>query len=166
MRHELRVVGPNCLGLLANQPDVRLDATFGGELPAPGGLAVASQSGGVGIVLLETARRIGLGVRHFVSLGNKADVSSNDLLAAWLDDDDVTAAAFYLELFGNSAKFARIARRFSERKPLLEQCFLVDLHVHGNCQSPETNMIASAAAPPPSATLAGRRSEPSRSRRT
>ncbi len=80
---------------------------------------MASQSGGVGIVLLETARRIGLGVRHFVSLGNKADVSSNDLLAAWLDDPGVTAAALYLESFGNSAKFARIARRFSERKPLL-----------------------------------------------
>ncbi len=118
-RHDLRVVGPNCLGLLDNQPDVRLDATFGGKLPEAGGLAVASQSGGVGIVLLETARRIGLGVRHFVSLGNKADVSSNDLLAAWLEDDDVTAAALYLESFGNSAKFARIARRFSERKPLL-----------------------------------------------
>jgi acyl-CoA synthetase (NDP forming) len=117
--HDIRVVGPNCLGLLDNQPDVRLDATFGGELPPPGGLAVASQSGGVGIVLVDTARRIGLGVRHFVSLGNKADVSSNDLLAAWLDDPGVTAAALYLESFGNSAKFARIARRFSERKPLL-----------------------------------------------
>jgi acyl-CoA synthetase (NDP forming)/GNAT superfamily N-acetyltransferase len=117
--HDVRVVGPNCLGLLDNQPDVRLDATFGGELPPPGGLAVASQSGGVGIVLLDAARKIGLGVRHFVSLGNKADVSSNDLLAAWLDDAGVTAAALYLESFGNSAKFARIARSFSERKPLL-----------------------------------------------
>jgi acyl-CoA synthetase (NDP forming)/GNAT superfamily N-acetyltransferase len=117
--HDIRVVGPNCLGLLDNQPDVCLDATFGGALPPPGGLAIASQSGGVGIVLLETARRIGLGVRHFVSLGNKADVSSNDLLAAWLDDGGVTAAALYLESFGNAAKFARIARRFSERKPLL-----------------------------------------------
>jgi acyl-CoA synthetase (NDP forming)/RimJ/RimL family protein N-acetyltransferase len=117
--HDLRVVGPNCLGLLDNQSDVRLDATFGGALPPEGGLAVASQSGGVGIVLLDRARRIGLGVRHFVSLGNKADVSSNDLLAAWLDDPGVTSGALYLESFGNSAKFARIARRFSERKPLL-----------------------------------------------
>ena len=117
--HNIRVVGPNCLGLLDNQPEVRLDATFGGALPPAGGLAVASQSGGVGIVLMETARRIGLGVRHFVSLGNKADVSSNDLLSAWLDDPGVTGAALYLESFGNSAKFARVARRFSERKPLL-----------------------------------------------
>ena len=103
--NDIRLVGPNCLGLLDNQPDVRLDATFGGDLPPAGGLAVASQSGGVGIVLLETARRIGLGVRHFVSLGNKADVSSNDLLAAWIDDDGISAAALYLESFGNSAKF-------------------------------------------------------------
>jgi acyl-CoA synthetase (NDP forming) len=117
--HGIRVVGPNCLGLLDNQPGVRLDATFGGELPPEGGLAVASQSGGVGIVVLDAARRIGLGVRHFVSLGNKADVSSNDLLSAWLEDPAVTAAALYLESFGNAAKFARIGRTFSERKPLL-----------------------------------------------
>jgi acyl-CoA synthetase (NDP forming)/GNAT superfamily N-acetyltransferase len=117
--HDIRAVGPNCRGLLDNQPDVCLDATFGGAPPPPGGLAIASQSGGVGIVLLEAARRIGLGVRSFVSLGNKADVSSNDLLAAWLDDADVTGVALYLESFGNAAKFARLARRFSERKPLL-----------------------------------------------
>lgn len=117
--HGIRVVGPNCLGLLDNQPDVRLDATFGRGRPPSGGLAVASQSGGVGIVVLEAARRLGLGVRHFVSLGNKADVSSNDLLCAWLEDPGVTAAALYLESFGNAAKFARIAREFGERKPLL-----------------------------------------------
>ena len=84
-----------------------------------GGLAVASQSGGVGIVLMDLARELELGVHTFVSLGNKADVSSNDLLAAWYDDPDVTAAALYLESFGNAAKFARFARRFAERKPLL-----------------------------------------------
>jgi acyl-CoA synthetase (NDP forming) len=69
--------------------------------------------------VIDLARSVGLGVRHFVSLGNKADVSSNDLLAAWYDDEGVTAAALYLESFGNAAKFARVARRFSERKPLL-----------------------------------------------
>lgn len=115
----VRVVGPNCLGLLNNQPEVRLDATFAGSMPPTGGLALASQSGGVGIVVLDLARSVNLGVRHFVSLGNKADVSSNDLLAAWYDDPGVTAAALYLESFGNAAKFARVARRFSERKPLL-----------------------------------------------
>lgn len=117
--HDVRLVGPNCLGLLCNQPDVRLNATFSDAVPPPGGLAVASQSGGVGIVLLDLARELGLGVHTFVSLGNKADVSSNDLLAAWYDDTDVKAAALYLESFGNSAKFARFARRFALRKPLL-----------------------------------------------
>jgi acyl-CoA synthetase (NDP forming)/GNAT superfamily N-acetyltransferase len=117
--HDVRLVGPNCLGLLLNHPDVRLNATFHDAVPPTGGLAVASQSGGVGIVLMDLARELGLGVHTFVSLGNKADVSSNDLLAAWYDDPEVTAAALYLESFGNSAKFARFARRFAECKPLL-----------------------------------------------
>ncbi|GAA1148324.1 GNAT family N-acetyltransferase [Nocardioides aquiterrae] len=118
-RHSMRLVGPNCLGLLSNHPDVRLDATFSGVLPPTGGLAIGSQSGGVGIVVEDAARRLGLGVLALVSLGNKLDVSSNDLLAAWYDDDRVSAAALYLESFGNARKFARVAREFSEVKPLL-----------------------------------------------
>ena len=118
-RRSIRVVGPNCLGLMSLDPRVRLNATFSGSVPPPGGLAVASQSGGVGIVLADTAQELGLGVASFVSLGNKVDVSSNDLLAAWRDDPRVTAAALYLESFGNAPKFARFARRFAERKPLL-----------------------------------------------
>jgi acyl-CoA synthetase (NDP forming)/GNAT superfamily N-acetyltransferase len=115
----IRMIGPNCLGLLLNDPDVRLNATFQDSIPPAGGLAIASQSGGVGIVMLDLAREVGLGVRTFVSLGNKADVSSNDLLAAWYDDPEVTAAALYLESFGNAVKFGRFARTFAERKPLL-----------------------------------------------
>jgi acyl-CoA synthetase (NDP forming)/GNAT superfamily N-acetyltransferase len=118
-RRSIRIVGPNCLGLMSNYPDISLDATFSGSVPPAGGLAIASQSGGVGIVLSDVARELGLGVGSFVSLGNKADVSSNDLLAAWRDDPRVTAAALYLESFGNAPKFARFARRFAERKPLL-----------------------------------------------
>src|SRR4029079_13261568 len=117
--HSIRLIGPNCLGLVANDAGTRLNATFTDVMPSPGGLAIASQSGGVGIVVLDTARTRGLGVRSFVSLGNKADVSGNDLLAAWLEDPEVTAAALYLESFGNAPKFARLARRFAERKPLL-----------------------------------------------
>jgi len=116
-RHSMRLVGPNCLGVMSSA--VRLNATFTHGLPRPGGLAVASQSGGVGIALLDLARESGPGIASFVSLGNKADVSGNDLLAAWLYDDRVTAAALYLESFGNARKFARIARRFATRKPLL-----------------------------------------------
>jgi len=118
-RHSMRIVGPNCLGLMTPDPEVSLNATFTGEMPVTGGLAVASQSGGVGIALLDLARESRLGIASFVSLGNKADVSSNDLLAAWLGDETVTAAVLYLESFGNARKFARIARRFAERKPLL-----------------------------------------------
>jgi len=102
-----------------NQAEVRLNATFSGCVPAIGGLAVATQSGGVGIVLTDLAAEMGLGIGSLISLGNKADVSGNDLLAAWTEDPDVTAAALYLESFGNAPKFARIARRFAESKPLL-----------------------------------------------
>ena len=117
--NSIRLVGPNCLGVLSNDPTVRLNATFTRAIPPPGGLAIASQSGGVGIAMLDLARDLELGVHTFVSLGNKADVSGNDLLAAWYDDPAVTGAALYLESFGNAPKFARIARRFAERKPLL-----------------------------------------------
>lgn len=117
--HSIRLVGPNCLGVMVNHPDIRLNATFTRHLPPTGGLAVASQSGGVGIALLDVATRLGLGVGTFLSLGNKADVSGNDLLAAWMDDPRVSAAALYLESFGNAPKFARVARTFAERKPLL-----------------------------------------------
>ncbi|MCA1981869.1 GNAT family N-acetyltransferase [Nocardioides nematodiphilus] len=118
-RASMRIVGPNCLGLLSQGPDVHLDATFGDEVPRGGGIAVASQSGGVGITLLDVAHDLDLGLRYFVSLGDKVDVSSNDLLAAWTDEEDVSAALLYLESFGNPLKFARVARTFARRKPLL-----------------------------------------------
>ena len=78
---------------------------------------MASQSGGVGIALMDLLAKADVGLRYFVSLGNKADVSGNDLLAAWYDDAAVTCGALYLESFGNARKFARFARIFSERKP-------------------------------------------------
>ncbi len=115
--HSLRLVGPNSQGVLANVD--RLNATLLSDVPEVGGLAVASQSGGMGFALLDLARDVGLGVHSFVSLGDKVDVSSNDLLAAWMDDEQVSAAALYLESFGNALKFARTARRFAEQKPLL-----------------------------------------------
>ena len=117
--HSVRVVGPDSQGVLSQGPEMRLNATFARALPGPGGLAIASQSGGVGLTLLDLARDLGVGVHSFVSLGAKLDVSSNDLLAAWMDDDQVAAAALHLESFGNALKFARTARRFAERKPLL-----------------------------------------------
>ncbi|GAA2130273.1 GNAT family N-acetyltransferase [Nocardioides bigeumensis] len=117
--HSLRIVGPNSQGLLLNDPGLHLNATLLHEVPEPGGLGLVSQSGGMGFALLDMARDVGLGVHAFVSLGDKVDVSSNDVLGAWMDDDRVTAAMLYLESFGNALKFARTARRFAERKPLL-----------------------------------------------
>ena len=118
-RHGIRLVGPNCLGVLNTEPAVRLAATFSPVLPPVGGLALASQSGAIGIAVLDHAARTGAGVSSFVSLGNKADVSGNDLLAYWFDDPATTAVALYLESFGNPRRFARIARALARRKPVI-----------------------------------------------
>jgi acyl-CoA synthetase (NDP forming)/GNAT superfamily N-acetyltransferase len=119
-RHSMRLVGPNCLGILNSDPQIRLAATFAAELPVSGtGLAVAAQSGAVGIAVLDHASRAGLGVSTFVSLGNKADVSSNDLLSYWFSDPATHAVALYLESFGNPRKFARVARAVAQRKPVI-----------------------------------------------
>jgi len=115
----IRLVGPNCLGVVNTDPQVRLDASFAPDPPRRGGLAVASQSGAVGIAVLEHASRAGCGISSFVSLGNKADVSGNDLIAYWYDDPATTAVALYLESFGNPRRFARVARALARRKPVL-----------------------------------------------
>jgi acetyl coenzyme A synthetase (ADP forming)-like protein len=115
----MRLVGPNCLGLVNTSPAVRLNATFA-DLPLrPGGLGLVSQSGALGIAVLAAADRVGLGISQFVSIGNKADVSSNDLLLAWEGDDRTRVIALYLESLGNPRKFARIARRVASRKPII-----------------------------------------------
>lgn len=115
----IRLVGPNCVGVLNTDPAVRMDATVAPGLPPAGGLAVASQSGAVGIAILDHAARTGCGVSSFVSLGNKADVSGNDLLAYWHDDPATEAVALYLESFGNPRRFARLVRSLGRRKPVL-----------------------------------------------
>jgi acyl-CoA synthetase (NDP forming)/GNAT superfamily N-acetyltransferase len=118
-RHGIRIVGPNCLGILNTDPALRLHATFAAIEPEPGGLAVASQSGAVAITILDHVQRTGTGLSSFVSLGNKADVSGNDLLAYWYDDPATRAVALYLESVGNPRRFARIARALARRKPVL-----------------------------------------------
>ncbi|SNY59528.1 bifunctional acetate--CoA ligase family protein/GNAT family N-acetyltransferase [Paractinoplanes atraurantiacus] len=114
-RHGIRLIGPNCLGVVNTDASVSLDACFAPHEPATGGLAIAAQSGAVGIALLEQD----LGVSTFVSLGNKADVSGNDLIAYWYDDPATRAVALYLESFGNPRKFARTVRALGRRKPVL-----------------------------------------------
>lgn len=118
-RHSIRLLGPNCLGILNTDPAVRLNATFASAPTAPGGLAFASQSGAVGVVVLDHLARSGSGVSSFVSLGNKADISGNDLLAYWHDDPATKAVALYLESFGNPRRFARLVRTLGRRKPVL-----------------------------------------------
>lgn len=115
----IRLIGPNCLGVVNTDPQVRLNAGFAPTAPPAGGLAVAAQSGAVAIALLEDASRHGYGISTLVSLGNKADVSGNDLIAYWYDDPATRAVALYLESFGNPRKFARTVRALSRRKPVL-----------------------------------------------
>ncbi len=118
-RAGMRLVGPNCFGIISRLRNTRLDATFGTQHAPSGRLAIGSQSGGVGIAVLARAHKRSLGLAAFVSLGNKLDISGNDLLAAWEDDVDIDVAALYLESFGNPAKFVRLATSFGRHKPLL-----------------------------------------------
>lgn len=118
-RAGMRVVGPNCLGIVNTAPTIRMNATVVGARPLPGRLGMMSQSGALGTALLDAATRRGLGVSTFVSVGNKADVSSNDLLLYWEQDSATDVAALYIDSFGNPRKFARIARRVARVKPVL-----------------------------------------------
>ncbi|KKJ96017.1 bifunctional GNAT family N-acetyltransferase/acetate--CoA ligase family protein [Micromonospora sp. HK10] len=115
----MRVVGPNCLGVANTDETVRLNATLAPVLPAPGRVGVFSQSGAFGVALLAEASRRGLGVSSFVSAGNRADVSGNDLLQYWQDDPGTDVITLYLETFGNPRKFARLARRIGRDKPVV-----------------------------------------------
>lgn len=117
--HDMRVVGPNCLGVVSTDPLVRLNATFCDAVPCPGNVALVSQSGAVGLAALRHAERSGTGLSVFVSTGNKADVSGNDLLLALADDPRTDVIALYLESFGNAPKFARVASWVSRHKPVV-----------------------------------------------
>ena len=115
----LRVVGPSSMGVANTDPAVRLNATLAPTLPAAGRVGFFSQSGALGVALLAEADRRGLGLSSFVSAGNRADVSGNDLLQYWQDDPRTDVVLLYLETFGNPRKFARLARRMSRTKPVV-----------------------------------------------
>jgi acetyl coenzyme A synthetase (ADP forming)-like protein len=115
----MRLIGPNCLGILNTDPQVCLDATFGPIVPLPGRVGFLSQSGALGLAIVDYANALGLGLSSFVSVGNKADISSNDLLSFWEQDPRTGLVLLYLESFGNPRKFARIARRVARTKPVL-----------------------------------------------
>ncbi len=118
-RHGMRMVGPNCMGVLNTDPEVSMNATFAPATPPSGPVSFMSQSGAMGVTILDYASEYGIGVSKFISLGNKSDVSANDVLAYWRDDEATRVVLMYLENFGNPRNFTRIARSMSKEKPVL-----------------------------------------------
>lgn len=117
--HGMRVIGPNALGVANNDRDVSLNATLAPVLPSPGNVGFFCQSGALGIAILDEAARSRIGLSAFVSAGNRADVSGNDLLQYWDSDPATEVVLLYLESFGNPRKFSRIARRVARNKPIV-----------------------------------------------
>lgn len=115
----VRVVGPNCLGIINTDPSVRLHATFANAVPLPGRVSLLSESGMVGAAIIAQARELGIGLSSFVALGNRADVSGNDLLQYWEGDEHTDVVCMYIESFGNARHFSRLARRLSRAKPVV-----------------------------------------------
>jgi acyl-CoA synthetase (NDP forming) len=113
-----RLIGPNCMGLLNTASDARLNATFSPVYPPQGNVAMSTQSGALGLAIVDQARRLGIGISSFVSVGNKADVG-NDLIQYWADDPETAVILLYLESFGNPKKFSEIARRGGPTKPIV-----------------------------------------------
>ena len=118
-RNGLRIIGPSSMGIASPRPETRLQAALVDVALPAGGLAISMQSGSLGGSFLRKARDVDLGVSWFVSLGDKSDISANDLLQFWEQDDNTTVIALYTESFGNPRKFARIARRVSRSKPIV-----------------------------------------------
>jgi acetyl coenzyme A synthetase (ADP forming)-like protein len=114
----MRLIGPNCMGIANTNPTVLLDATFAPGIPPRGRVGFSSQSGALGLAIMEFANSLGLGLSTFVSVGNKADISGNDLLRYWESDDETDVILLYLESFGNPKKFSEIARRVGRKKPI------------------------------------------------
>ncbi len=114
-----RLIGPNCMGLLNTSPTVRLNATFSPVYPPAGRVAMSTQSGALGLAILDYAKRLNIGISTFVSVGNKPDVSGNDLIQYWGDDPATSVILLYLESFGNPRKFSQIARRVARTKPIV-----------------------------------------------
>jgi len=115
----MRLIGPNCLGIQNTAPDVRLDAIFGPLFPPPGRIGFLSQSGALGLAIIDYAQKLDLRLSSFVSVGNKADISGNDLIQYWEADEGTDVMLLYLESFGNPRKFGRIARRIAKHKPIV-----------------------------------------------
>jgi acetyl coenzyme A synthetase (ADP forming)-like protein len=118
-RWGMRLVGPNCMGIVNTDDEVRLNGTFATITPHPGRVGFLSQSGAVGIAVMQETQHRGIGLSSFVSAGNKADISGNDVLAYWDEDPRTSVALLYLESFGNPRRFSQLARRVGMRKPIV-----------------------------------------------
>jgi acyl-CoA synthetase (NDP forming)/GNAT superfamily N-acetyltransferase len=118
-RFGMRLLGPNCLGVISTDPEVRLHATFATPQPGPGTVALLSESGTIGGVILDHMGQVRLGLSSFAAIGNRADVSANDLLQFWEEDPRTEMVLLYLESFGNPRKFGRLARRLARSKPVV-----------------------------------------------
>ena len=119
LAYGMRVIGPNCLGIMNTDPETSLNAAMAGLMPPRGSVSISSHSGALGIALLDYVKSNNLGIAHFASIGNRIDVSSNDLLEFWEDDDNTRVILLYLETFGNPRRFSRIARRITRKKPII-----------------------------------------------
>jgi len=117
--HGMRLVGPNCMGVINTDPAVSLNATFSQIYPPRGNVAFLSQSGGLGLAILDYAKNLNIGISTFISVGNRADISANDMLQYWEQDPATKVILLYLESFGNPRTFARLARRVSAAKPII-----------------------------------------------
>jgi acetyl coenzyme A synthetase (ADP forming)-like protein len=115
----MRLVGPNCMGIINTNSRVSMNATFSAVFPPTGNIAFCSQSGALGLAILEYAQSLNVGLSSYVSIGNRADVSSNDFLQCWQEDPATNVILLYLESFGNPRKFARIAREVTATKPVV-----------------------------------------------
>ena len=118
-RYGMRVIGPNCMGIVNTQPEFACNASFSATPPLPGSVAMVSQSGALGEAILADAAQAGLGVAMFASVGNRVDVTAADLVAYWGDDDDVKVILLYLETVGEPQEFVQVARAVSRKKPII-----------------------------------------------
>ncbi len=118
-RHGMRMIGPNCMGVINTHPGVSMNATFAPGMPPAGHAAFVSQSGALGVSVVDYAREYGIGIAQFASVGNKADVSGNDLLEHWEHDENVRVILMYVENFGNPRRFLEIASRITRHKPIV-----------------------------------------------
>jgi acetyl coenzyme A synthetase (ADP forming)-like protein len=118
-RYGMRLVGPNCMGVLNTAPDRSMNATFAPTMPPAGPVSFMSQSGAMGVTILDYAKEYGIGISQFVSVGNKPDVSGNDLIQYWAEDERTGVILMYLENFGNPRKFTQLAREITKKKPII-----------------------------------------------